>query len=122
LRNFDCFRILSFSFFLQGFACCHVSDSNNSNIFVNKKWPPRAIGPKINTILQYDRNFVNIVNVGEWGYSEQSETRPVELFKLHLGNLQDNLKPRLPVEYKKAITDYLYKLGRVKELLIFCDM
>lgn len=113
------FWLKFFIFVLQGFTCCHISDSK---IFINTKWPPREVYPKINTILQYDRNFVNIVNIEQWGYPEQDETRPVELFKLHLGNLQENLKPRLPVAYKKAITDYLYKLGKVEELLIFCDM
>jgi hypothetical protein len=34
------------------------------------------------------------------------------LFKLYLGNLVDNLKPKLPVDYKKAITDYLREIGR----------
>ncbi|GES97236.1 hypothetical protein GLOIN_2v1678685 [Rhizophagus clarus] len=103
---------LDFGTTYSGFACCHISDGN---IFINTKWPPREVGPKINTILQYDRNFVNIANIGQWGYSEQNsnETKPVELFKLHLGNLQENLKPRLPVDYRKAITDYLYKLGKI---------
>ncbi|CAB5381347.1 unnamed protein product [Rhizophagus irregularis] len=101
---------LDFGTTYSGFTCCHISDSK---IYIHTKWPPKEVYPKINTILQYDRNFVNIVNVGQWGYPEQDETRPVELFKLHLGNLQENLKPRLPVAYKKAIADYLYKLGKL---------
>ncbi|CAB4437375.1 unnamed protein product [Rhizophagus irregularis] len=101
---------LDFGTTYSGFTCCHISDSK---IYLHTKWPPREVYPKINTILQYDRNFVNIVNVGQWGYPEQDETRPVELFKLHLGNLQENLKPRLQVAYKKAIADYLYKLGKL---------
>ncbi|CAB5355916.1 unnamed protein product [Rhizophagus irregularis] len=36
----------------------------------------------------------------------------VELFKLHLGGLPDNLKPKLPIEYKKAIADYLKGIGK----------
>lgn len=35
------------------------------------------------------------------------------MFKLHLGKLQDHLKPKIPVEYKKAITDYLREMGKV---------
>ncbi|CAB4375358.1 actin-like ATPase domain-containing protein [Rhizophagus irregularis] len=101
---------LDFGTTYSGFTCCHISDSK---IYLHTKWPPREVYPKINTILQYDRNFVNIVDVGQWGYPEQDEKRPVELFKLHLGTLQENLKPRLPVAYKKAITDYLYKLGKL---------
>lgn len=39
----------------------------------------------------------------------------VELFKLHLGNLNDKLKEKykLPIDYKKAITDYLREIGNV---------
>ncbi|RIA82246.1 hypothetical protein C1645_881134 [Glomus cerebriforme] len=45
-------------------------------------------------------------------------SRPVELFKLHLGKLFDNLKPKLPVDYKKAITDYLREIGKlIKEMI-----
>ncbi|PKC69500.1 hypothetical protein RhiirA1_504386 [Rhizophagus irregularis] len=36
----------------------------------------------------------------------------VGLFKLHLGGLPDNLKPKLPIEYKKAITDYFKGIGK----------
>jgi hypothetical protein len=43
-----------------------------------------------------------------------SETKPVELFKLHLGNLSENLRPKLPIDYKKAITDYLREIGKVR--------
>ena len=74
---------------------------------------------KTNTALQYDSNFKN---VERWGYpalsKHENETRrPVELFKLYLGNLQENLRPKLPdgLGYKKAITDYLCKIGEVKE-------
>jgi hypothetical protein len=37
----------------------------------------------------------------------------VELFKLHLGNLQQNLREKLSVDYKKAIEDYLREIGKV---------
>jgi hypothetical protein len=30
-----------------------------------------------------------------------------------LGDLLDELKPKLPVDYKKAITDYLGEIGKV---------
>ena len=45
----------------------------------------------------------------------QSEARPVELFKLHLGNMAQDKKPRLPkgLDYRKAIRDYLIKLNEV---------
>jgi hypothetical protein len=70
-------------------------------------------------VLQYDNQFENVV---EWGYpalskrKTRNKVRPVELFKLHLGNLQEDLKPKLPdkLEYKKAIADYLREIGKVK--------
>ncbi|CAB4437338.1 unnamed protein product [Rhizophagus irregularis] len=40
--------------------------------------------------------------------------KPVELFKLHLGDLLEEFKPKLPVDYKKAITDYLREIGKKK--------
>ncbi|CAB5391014.1 unnamed protein product [Rhizophagus irregularis] len=30
-----------------------------------------------------------------------------------IGKLADNLKPELPVDYKKAITDYLHEIGKL---------
>jgi hypothetical protein len=69
------------------------------------------------------------MNVKSWGYSALSkrpnkkkkiknESKPVELFKLHLGNLSDNLKPELPVYYVNAITDYLQKIGELIEEMV----
>jgi hypothetical protein len=81
---------------------------------------------KTNTVLQYDESYMNVES---WGYPALSKrpnkkkktkngSRPVELFKLHLGNLSDNLKPKLLVHYKKAITDYLRKIGElIKETI-----
>ena len=45
----------------------------------------------------------------------QLDKRPVELFKLHLGDMKENEKPPLPsgLDFKKAITDYLTKIGEV---------
>lgn len=78
---------------------------------------------KTNTILGYDANFESVKC---WGPSalvnttERKDINPVELFKLHLSDL-DNLdkdkksnKPYLPSKlvYKKAITDYLREMGK----------
>ena len=49
---------------------------------------------------------------------DQDEPKSVELFKLHLGNLPDHLKHDIKVEYKKAITDYLREMGKVKKILL----
>lgn len=44
----------------------------------------------------------------------------LELFKLHLGNLSDELKEKykLTINYKVAITDYLREIGKVSVRLI----
>ncbi len=73
---------------------------------------------KTNTVLQYDDDFKEVKS---WGYpalynkqskkNKNKEKRPVELFKLYLGNCLK--KPKLPVPYKQAITDYLRELGKV---------
>jgi len=69
------------------------------------------IKEKVPTLLQYDDvcNYVTIYN----SLLMKLQIKPVELFKLHLGDLPDNLKPKLPIEYKKAITDYLKEIGKV---------
>ncbi len=68
-----------------------------------------------------------MADVRAWGYPALSK-RPrrnldinekkyvAELFKLHLGDLQESLKPDLPrgLDYRKAITDYLREIGKVR--------
>ncbi|CAB5390936.1 unnamed protein product [Rhizophagus irregularis] len=47
---------------------------------------------------------------------DTNEPKSVGLFKLHLGSLgklQDHLKPKIPVEFKKAIIDYLREMGKL---------
>ena len=78
---------------------------------------------KTNTVLQYKDDFKE---VELWGYpalckkpnrrSRDNGMKPVELFKLHLGNCLEKFKPNLPVNYKKAITDYLCEIGKVNKL------
>ncbi|PKY15175.1 hypothetical protein RhiirB3_511549 [Rhizophagus irregularis] len=107
---------LDFGTTYSGFAYCHVSGAEK--IFTNVEWPGKSGILKTNTVLQYDSKFENVVN---WGYPALSnrrnrkKVRPVELFKLHLGNLQEKLKPKLPdtLGYKKAITDYLREIGKL---------
>ena len=47
--------------------------------------------------------------------SRDSETKPIELFKLYLGNCLEKHRPKLPeqLSYKQAITDYLCEIGKV---------
>ncbi|RIA90475.1 hypothetical protein C1645_823307 [Glomus cerebriforme] len=72
----------------SGFAYCHVEDQNIS--------PALAKIPIHRTKKQ----------------NSDEDNKPVELFKLHLGNLLDNSKPNLPVDYKKAITDFFREIGK----------
>ena len=75
---------------------------------------------KTNTVLQYKANFED---VELWGYpalykkpnkkNKDKEMKPVELFKLYLGNCLEKHKPKLPIDFKKAITDYLCEMGKV---------
>ncbi|RIA79986.1 hypothetical protein C1645_882415 [Glomus cerebriforme] len=138
---------LDFGTTYSGFAYAHVSDDNN--IIINNNWPGELGQLKTNTVIQYDEHHENVES---WGYPALSKrpkkikkksknfglfnlgnlfnnpkpelqvdykrSRPVELFKLHLGKLFDNLKPKLPVDYKKAITDFLREIGKfIKETI-----
>ncbi|PKY19004.1 hypothetical protein RhiirB3_468915, partial [Rhizophagus irregularis] len=103
--------------FLQGFTYCHISDEKNP--VTNAQWTDNIGQLKTNTALQYDENYVDVESWGHPALSKrpkrkkENKTRPAELFKLHLGKLADNLKPELPVDYKKAIADYLQEIGKI---------
>ncbi|PKY50239.1 actin-like ATPase domain-containing protein [Rhizophagus irregularis] len=127
MSNYSDIRVvvgLDFGTTYSGFTYCHVSDGDN--FVTNDQWPGEMGQLKTNTVLQYDEHYMNVES---WGYPALSKrpnkkkktkngSRPVELFKLHLGNLSDNLKPELPVDYKKAITDYLREIGKlIKEMV-----
>ncbi|RIA82248.1 hypothetical protein C1645_809689 [Glomus cerebriforme] len=110
---------LDFGTTYSGFTYCHIADGNNP--VTNDKWSNELGQLKTNTVVQYDEHYENIKT---WGYSalskrpnkkkgNKNESRPVELFKLYLGKLSDELKPKLPVDYKKAITDYLREIGKL---------
>ncbi|CAG8520485.1 1280_t:CDS:2, partial [Dentiscutata heterogama] len=106
---------IDFGTTFSGYACANV---RSCEVITNTNWPGVNNGSfKTNTVLQYDDNL----EVIEWGARALvGETRqrrnkgnklsmPVELFKLHLGNIPDNKKPRLPqgLSPEKAIADYL---------------
>ncbi|RGB26393.1 hypothetical protein C1646_800615 [Rhizophagus diaphanus] len=101
----------------SGFAYAHKK--NPSEITVHIDWQEYTGRFKTPTALSYD---VEYQNVQSWGFpalakrpkrKKESERKPVELFKLHLGKMKD--KPALPegFDYKKAITDYFRELGKV---------
>jgi hypothetical protein len=113
---------LDFGTTYSGFSYCHVSDKGN--ICSNDSWQGEVGQLKTNTVLQYDDEYNNIKSWGVPALAKRQNRRtkkqisregskPIELFKLHLGDLLDELKPKLPINYKKAITDYLREIGKV---------
>ena len=94
-------------------------------------WQGKMGQLKTNTVLQYDDEYNNVKLWGAPALAKKRSRRvkkqnigddkPVEMFKLHLGDLLDELKPKLPVEYKKAITvtDYLREISKVQVKMIY---
>ncbi|CAG8594146.1 9037_t:CDS:2 [Paraglomus brasilianum] len=123
------FRIVVGIDFGTTFSSYAFADKENPNQIESQDTWPEEKGPlRTNTALQYDNEW----KVIKWGYAAlaerprtkklfaQPENRPVELFKLHLGNMPQDRKPRLPMglDYRKAITDYLTKLNEsIKETI-----
>ncbi|CAI2174732.1 1672_t:CDS:2 [Funneliformis geosporum] len=126
LRDTRILVAIDFGTTYSGFAYAHKE--NPENVVVNNSWPGREGVFKTPTALQYDERYNKVIN---WGYNalveepdeleegsddlEEQRTRPVELFKLHLSTLGWNDKPWLPPRfgYKKAVKDYLSKLGEL---------
>ncbi len=98
-------------------------------IYTNTDWDGTSGQFKTNTVLQYDEEYNKVEKWGRPAFARIStsntenneEPKSVRLFKLHLGKLRENLKNKykLPVEYEKAITDYLREMGKVKRIFIF---
>ncbi|PKY55540.1 hypothetical protein RhiirA4_475072 [Rhizophagus irregularis] len=118
---------LDFGTTYSGFSYCHVA--NKQNIISNYVWPGFGVAGvyKTNTVLQYDNEYNNVLCWGAEALrvrpkrkNRKQNSKPVELFKLHLGYLPDNLKPKLPIDYKKAITDYLREIGKLIKENIRC--
>ncbi|RGB28805.1 hypothetical protein C1646_796509 [Rhizophagus diaphanus] len=114
---------LDFGTTYSGFSYCHIANPND--IVTNDQWEG-DFGFKTNTALQYDNSYNTVMSWGAPALAKRpnrrkkniSETKPVELFKLHLGNLSKNLRPKLSIDYKKAITDYLRKIGELIKVKI----
>ncbi|PKC65707.1 actin-like ATPase domain-containing protein [Rhizophagus irregularis] len=115
---------LDFGTTYSGFTLCHVDD-DLANIKTNSEWPEELGRLKTNTVLQYDNDFTEVELWGKPALCKKpnrkgkdTETKPVELFKLHLGNCLEKYKPKLPVNFKKAITNYLGEIGKlIKETI-----
>ncbi|CAG8602668.1 16304_t:CDS:2 [Funneliformis mosseae] len=108
---------IDFGTTFSGFA---YANRTTPEIITNDIWP-QQIGPlKTNTVLQYDENYRNVLKWGNPALAQRQSRRnknsnaskPVELFKLHLGNISQSEKPPLPYQlsHEKAITDYLREL------------
>ncbi|CAB4473668.1 unnamed protein product [Rhizophagus irregularis] len=98
----------------SGFSYTHIS---HPIIITNEEWPEKIGQLKTNTVLKYkDENFEE---VDCWGYPALYKS-PIELFKLHLGDIPESEKPYLPskLSYKKAITDYLREIAEAAA--IYC--
>ncbi|CAJ0626541.1 4117_t:CDS:2 [Entrophospora sp. SA101] len=109
---------LDFGTTFSGFSYVHTA--NQEEIITNEAWPGEIGQLKTNTVLQYDPKFETVDLWGAPALSKRPhrrkkkviEAQPVELFKLHLGDMPAKLKPKLELDYKKAITDYLKEIGR----------
>ncbi|CAG8586674.1 1928_t:CDS:2, partial [Scutellospora calospora] len=102
-----------------GFA---YANRQNPELITNETWPDLIGAIKTNTVIQYDTDFKEIK---AWGLpalaprprkrQKNLNCKPVERFKLHLGDLPESEMPPLPKElnYKKAITDYLTEMETI---------
>ncbi|CAG8668257.1 16080_t:CDS:2 [Gigaspora rosea] len=75
----------------------------------------------IGFVIKYTDNNYDTVKL--WGYPALAQrprkrkdgdidSRPIEHFKLHLGDLPENLKPALPISETRVITDYFHTVER----------
>ncbi|CAG8623346.1 9112_t:CDS:2, partial [Scutellospora calospora] len=94
-------------------------------IITNETWPDQTGILKTNTVLQYDADLQKVELWGSPALAQRyrrrrnNNSKPVELFKLHLMDTLEDQMPTLPegLDYRKAITDYLCKLGEVSTLV-----
>ncbi|CAG8587275.1 5838_t:CDS:2 [Racocetra fulgida] len=98
----------------------------NFDYYTYNLWDGNAYGKfKTNTVLRYDNEYKKVLAWGALGLAKnpgrkkgENVSKPIELFKLSLGNLAEDLKPELPPElhlqkeqrHIRAITDYLQKM------------
>ncbi|CAG8540009.1 9496_t:CDS:2, partial [Dentiscutata heterogama] len=113
---------IDFGTTFSGFACANIY---SRDVITNQSWPGVNGQFKTNTVLQYNENYEGVV---EWGARAlvpeisrresraENLPRPIELFKLHLGNVSKDQKSKLPfgLTTERVITDYLRKMGEVK--------
>ncbi|GES97255.1 hypothetical protein GLOIN_2v1484166 [Rhizophagus clarus] len=110
---------LDFGTTYSGFSLCHV-DSDPNDIKTNDEWHGEVGKYKTNTVLQYSDDYKEVKSWGQQALSKkvnkkskEIERKPVELFKLYLGNCLEKNRPKLPLDYKKVIADYLREIGKL---------
>ncbi|GBC01540.1 hypothetical protein RclHR1_04220008 [Rhizophagus clarus] len=113
---------IDFGTTFSGFSYAYVKpDKTKIEIVVNDDWPGKKGFKKINTVLQYDKDFDSVTAWGAKALAgippkrikkDKDLPKPVELFKLHLGKVLDSKKPKLPagITPERAITDYLREM------------
>ncbi|RIA82733.1 hypothetical protein C1645_743579 [Glomus cerebriforme] len=101
---------LDFGTSYSGFAYCHVNEYKN--ICSNDLWHGKVGQLKTNTVLQYDDEYKNVKFWGVPALAKRPSRRTKKQNSTE-GDLLEKFKPSLPVNYKKAITDYLREIGKV---------
>ncbi|GBB93259.1 hypothetical protein RclHR1_02140012 [Rhizophagus clarus] len=106
----------------SGFSYAFVKPENEKvDIVVNDNWPGIKGPAKINTVLQYDEDYEDVIAWGNKALAIEPSRRdknnkqppkPIELFKFHLGDVPEEEKPTLPdgMTPVKVITDYLREM------------
>ncbi|GBB98368.1 hypothetical protein RclHR1_03200018 [Rhizophagus clarus] len=121
MENYD-YRVvvgIDFGITHSGFAYAH---KRIKTVIVHSEWQEYYGLYKIPTVLLYDDKYDKVQS---WGFNALKESngdkKPIELFKLHLGNITN--KPSLPngFDYKKAIIDYLHEMGKIIKQVIIND-
>ncbi|CAG8662851.1 6583_t:CDS:2 [Rhizophagus irregularis] len=112
---------IDFGTTFSGFSFAYIKpEKEKIEIVVNDNWLGIKGPMKTNTVLQYDEDYEDVI---AWGAkalagepskkAKNNQPRPVELFKLHLGDVPESKKPKLPdgITPERAITDYLREMG-----------
>ncbi|CAB5350223.1 unnamed protein product [Rhizophagus irregularis] len=94
---------IDFGTTFSGFSYAFIKPENEkTDIVVNDNWPGIKGPAKINTVLQYDEDYEDIITWGAKALAIEPSRRdrnnkqppkPIELFKFHLGNvIQQEIK------------------------------
>ncbi|GES84968.1 hypothetical protein GLOIN_2v1702288 [Rhizophagus clarus] len=114
---------IDFGTTFSGFSFAYIKpEKEKIAIVVNDNWLGVKGPMKTNTVLQYDEDYEDVITWGAKALANEpskkaknKQPRPVEMFKLHLGDVPETKKPKLPngITPERAITDYLREMGKV---------